>query len=1041
MQTRLTHRNSFWARAAALTLILMLTLMAFPTAALAAPAVDGDGVVTVSPTSVPFGSGTGTFTFTFTANNDFGAGTQVDITVPAGWTAPTTAAGAGHVSWFPGASCTLSGAPPVAVAGMDILIDIASCTAGNSFTITYANVTPGPVSLTPYTFVAQTDIGVGGQGLVPTTAPAPTVSVDPKTLTVTGITANAKVYDGATAATLNFSAAALVGVVGSDVVNLVTGGYTADFNTKHVGTAKAVTVSGLTLAGANAGNYVLTQPTSSGNITKRPIKIGAVTDTKIYDATTSSSGLPVVSGTTPLAAGDTEPTWTQTFNNKNIGAGNKVLTPAGLVNDGNGGGNYAYSYDTFSTGTINKRPITVTAETDTKTFDGNTSSGGVPILTSGSIASGDSAPTWTQTFDNRNIGINKVLTPAGVVSDGNSGNNYVYTFVTDITGVITAKTLTVSAAGLSANKIYDGATNASFVIGSPSLVGVVSPDVVTLVTSGITGAFADRNAGLAKTVTVSGLTLGGAGAGNYTLTQPTRTANITQRPVTINAATDTKTYDGTVTSSGVPTLSGSTPLAAGDSEPAWTQTFNNKNAGASKVLTPAGLVNDGNSGLNYAYTYATVSTGVISKLSITVTAVSDSKAYDGLVTSSGIPLLSGATPLIPGDTAPIWSQTFANKNVGAGKTINPAGLVNDGNGGNNYAYHFIPDVSGAITARAITVTALTHTKTYDGATSSIAPNINPALVGTDTSAFVQTFNTATVGINKTLTPSGTVNDGNSGLNYAITFAPAITTGVITARPVTITADAKSKVIGAADPALTYHVTGGSLVVGNTLTLTRAAGETAGTYAITISSFPAASNYALTFVGANLTITPIVTLYSTGAYDGWVLESTRTSNVGGSMNATLTTFQLGDDALNRQYRGILSFSTINLPDNAIVQSAVIKIKQSGIPSGTNPFSILGGLLVDIRKGAFGANALAVTDFQAAPSAAKVGTFGKTPVGGWYSVTLSASGKSNINLTGITQFRLYFTKGDNANLKADFMKFSSGSAAAASQPQLIITYTVP
>ena len=800
MNTSISSKKWLLAKSTILMLIIILSLSAlqvkFATAApLVAPAVDGDGQVAASPTSVTYGSGTGTFTFTFTANNDFSAGSQVGITIPNTWTAPTLATGAGHVSWFPGLSCTLSGAPPVAFDstvdpnGVTILIDIASCTTGNSFTITYANVTPGPVSLTPYTFGAWTDIGVGGAGLVNTNAPAPTISVDPKTLTVTGITANQKIYDGTTSATLNFGAASLSGVVGTDVVNLVTAGYTADFNTKNVGTGKAVSVSGLSLGGANAGNYLLTQPTCSGNITKKPITITAVADTKTYNGTTSSSGLPTITSGA-IASGDTEPIWTQTFNTKHIGTGNKIMTPAGKVlSDGNIGNNYAYTYATVSTGTINKRPITVTAEPDTKTFDGNTSSVGIPLVISGTIATGDSEPTWTQTFDNRTVGINKTLTPAGLVNDGNGGNNYSYTYIQDTTGVITQKTLTVSAAGLTpANKVYDGTTSVNLTTGSPSLVGVVSPDVVTLLGAGTaTGVFADRNAGTAKIVNISGLTLGGAGAGNYTLTQPTRTANITKRPVTITAVTDTKTYDGNNASNGVPTLSVSTPLAVGDSESAWTQTFNSKHASAGKVLTPAGLVNDGNVGNNYAYTYGTISTGIINKLSITITAVSDSKVYDGHVTSSGFPLLSGATPIAPGDTEPIWSQTFADMNAGSGKTINPVGLVSDGNGGNNYSYNFVPDVTGEIIVRAITVTALPDTKIYDGTTaSSVAPNINPALVGTDTSGFVQTFDTADVGINKILTPSGTVNDGNSGLNYSITFAAPITTGVINQAPPILT---------------------------------------------------------------------------------------------------------------------------------------------------------------------------------------------------------------------------------------------------------------
>jgi hypothetical protein len=186
----------------------------------------------------------------------------------------------------------------------------------------------------------------------------------------------------------------------------------------------------------------------------------------------------------------------------------------------------------------------------------------------------------------------------------------------------------------------------------------------------------------------------------------------------------------------------------------------------------------------------------------------------------------------------------------------------------------------------------------------------------------------------------------------------------------------------------------------------------------------------------------ITFTSAGAYDGWVLESTETSNKGGSLNATATTFQLGDDASDRQYHTILSFDTKSLPDNAVIQSVMLKIKQMGAPRGLNPFNSFGGLLVDIRTGAFGgASALAITDFQAAASAAEVAAFNTTPVGGWYSATFGTLlGRSKINKAGVTQLRLYFTKDDNDNSKADFIRFASGNAASG-KPQLIIAYTVP
>ena len=71
----------------------------------------------------------------------------------------------------------------------------------------------------------------------------------------------------------------------------------------------------------------------------------------------------------------------------------------------------------------------------------------------------------------------------------------------------------------------------------------------------------------------------------------------------------------------------------------------------------------------------------------------------------------------------------------------------------------------------------------------------------------------------------------------------------------MTADDKTKVVGAVDPALTYKITSGSLESGDSFSgaLTRAPGETVGTYAITQGTLTAGGNYALTFVGSTLKI--------------------------------------------------------------------------------------------------------------------------------------------------------------------------------------------
>jgi hypothetical protein len=98
-------------------------------------------------------------------------------------------------------------------------------------------------------------------------------------------------------------------------------------------------------------------------------------------------------------------------------------------------------------------------------------------------------------------------------------------------------------------------------------------------------------------------------------------------------------------------------------------------------------------------------------------------------------------------------------------------------------------------------------------------------------------------------------DGASGLlgNYDVTYKTGKLT--ITKKPITVTADPQTKTIGAADPALTYKVTGGSLKLGDSFSgvLTRAPGETAGTYPITQGTLTAGTNYDLTFVGATLNI--------------------------------------------------------------------------------------------------------------------------------------------------------------------------------------------
>src|SRR5262249_5489830 len=130
----------------------------------------------------------------------------------------------------------------------------------------------------------------------------------------------------------------------------------------------------------------------------------------------------------------------------------------------------------------------------------------------------------------------------------------------------------------------------------------------------------------------------------------------------------------------------------------------------------------------------------------------------------------------------------------------------------------------------------------------------------------------------------------------------------------------------------------------------------------------------------------VNISSTGAQDGDVLESGENSNAGGTLNSTATYFRLGDDASRKQYVGILSFNTGSLPDNAVITSVTLKVKQQAIAGGGNPVTIFQGFIADIKNGLFGTSALQITDFQATASST-YGPFILNPTGNVYSINLT------------------------------------------------------
>ena len=213
--------------------------------------------------------------------------------------------------------------------------------------------------------------------------------------------------------------------------------------------------------------------------------------------------------------------------------------------------------------------------------------------------------------------------------------------------------------------------------------------------------------------------------------------------------------------------------------------------------------------------------------------------------------------------------------------------------------------------------------------------------------------------------------------------------------------------------------------------------------------PGAGNGNFT-VGDSYTINRIVIVpastdfRSTGASDGWVLESKENSNVGGTKNSAAAVFKLGDDAQNRQFRSILHFPTYYLPDNAVITQVILMIKKQDVV-GTDPFTTHQNILIDIRKGyfsnfnIFSFGSLQLTDFQAPADAYSVGTIQNNPVSGWYWSTLDSRAFPYINLTDITQIRLGFQLDDNNDRGEDYVRFFSGNDPdQKDRPHLLIEY---
>ena len=425
--------------------------------------------------------------------------------------------------------------------------------SGGTFAFTDKNAGSGNKTVTA-SGVTLNDTNGGGNYAV-SYASNTTSTITPKAIAVSGITADTKVYDGTTSATLNLGTVGFGGIISGDVVSITAGSISGNFANKNVGNTKAINLSGVVLGGGDAGNYTLNGVAGvTGAITAANLTLNTSDITKTYDGGLTAAGTATVTGGT-LFSGDTLSGGTFAFTDKNAGSGNKTVTTSGVtVNDSNGGGNYAVSYANNTTSTITAANLTLSTSNVSKTYDGGLSALGTATVTGGTLFSGDTLSGGTFAFTDKNAGSgNKTVTTSGVtLNDTNGGGNYAVSYASN-----TTSTITPYAVNLSGSRAYDGTANiAAAALTMGALVGSE-----TLTLSG-TGTVANKNVGTAKAVTLGSLALGnGSGlASNYTFSGGTQMADITPAPLIVTANNLTRAFG-----SADPQLTYSTSgLASGD---------------------------------------------------------------------------------------------------------------------------------------------------------------------------------------------------------------------------------------------------------------------------------------------------------------------------------------------------------------------------------------------------------------------------------------------------------------------------------------------
>jgi len=695
-----------------------------------------------------------------------------------------------------------------------------------SVTLAFDSKTVGVSKIVRISSITLAGSDAGSYSISYTNAPTSTATISQKELQITGsATVSNKEYDATTSASLvNSAGLSLLGKVGSDLVTLTN--LSVRFEDASVGTGKAVSLETATITGNDAGNYILTVPTSPialANITTKQLTIvGTYTVAdKVYDGLTTAtisdfSNLSLfgvlnnenVSIISPKAV----------FSNKTAGNGKAVqLTEAFL--SGDDAGNYTVSITgaPLSTADISKKQLTVggSLKISNKTYDATTAAtiSNVASLTLVGKVSSDQV-TITQpssTFNNKNVGTNKTVTLISMVLAGTDAANYTFTLNNAPTGsaAITAKSLSLNGTFDASDKVYDGNRTATILVNGLSLDGVVSGDDATMST--LQSQFDTSLPGVGKQVSLTSVTLAGVDGSNYSInlsTAPKSTADITLKELSISGSFTVvnKTYDGTqdasILNSSLLTLSGT---ISGDqvSLSGLSAQFVTKDAGNLKSATLIAASLTGANADRYTLTLvgAPTATAEISQKELTLSGSfsTANKVYDALTTATVTDFsqlqLNG---ILGADNVEIFQiqATFNSKNVGVGKEVSISSSSLTGSESANYTVNLTGSSTSiaTITAKSISLAGsfTVSDKEYDGNISaSISVNALSlsGIISGDVVGFASittNFVTATPGSGKLVTITAVTLNGVDAENYSLSLVAAPTnTGTILTKSLTL----------------------------------------------------------------------------------------------------------------------------------------------------------------------------------------------------------------------------------------------------------------